>query len=202
MKQKKFIHGPLQDYIYALSQGNAAPGGGSAVALAGACACACALMAVQFALQSKKTAAKRRHLERTKKFFLLKRTFFLAAVDRDIALYNTYDALRKRVKREPRLAKRYQRAVNNIIDIQYELVLAALESQKHLMGLYDTISKQLMADLEVAFFLFIASTEGGIKNCILNLTFLNDAQSVHAVKQRLIKLFLRKNALYKMMRRF
>jgi formiminotetrahydrofolate cyclodeaminase len=158
-------------------------------------------MAINFGLRSKKHREAHAQLRTLKKFFLTQRTFFLKAIDDDTRLYDAFDATRKHYKENPRLVRAYNKTVRDIIKIQYALVTAALASQKRLMGIYDKISRQLVADLEVAFFLFVASTEGGIKNCILNLTFLEDKAAARTLKQTLGGILQEKNSIYKMMRR-
>jgi len=172
----------IENYINALSSGNAVPGGGSAAAAAAAFGCGLALMAIATTLKLKSTnpafVAPLQNVESALKISLEK---FKNFVTEDSAVYKKYLETKRAAKQDPSIS--VNPALKEIAVVPINCALECMSVLKEIEKVKSGVSPVIVSDMNCADHMLRAALKCCVENMKINLPYVKEAAVEEMLKQ-------------------
>ncbi len=180
---KKYINGPLSDYLDDLAAKKPAPGGGSAGAMAGALAAGLVSMVVNFSI-GKNLPDEERIKEILNESENL-RARMSALIDEDVKVYEEFSSVFKLPKETDGRKEKIQEALKKAAKVPLEIAQLGMEIIQLNKELLPICNPRLISDIGVSLSLAYSSVEIGALNVEINLASIKDEQFNKNCKEKL-----------------
>jgi glutamate formiminotransferase/formiminotetrahydrofolate cyclodeaminase len=164
----------VDDFLDAVAQRTATPGGGSVAAAAGALACALACMVTDYSIVKNMEPGIRDQMETLLNRLRSADEILRGLVTQDAVAYAAMSAAGKAARDNPAAKATYQEAVLNAVAVPLETAAAASHALATMDELKDSANSHLLSDLGVASVLAEAAARAAWYMVAVNLPELTD----------------------------
>jgi methenyltetrahydrofolate cyclohydrolase len=184
----------LSQFLDAVAGGNATPGGGSVSALVGSLGAALVEMVSNLTMKKKEPGADREEMKKMAEEARSYRESLSAAVSQDIQAYqgvmNAYLLPRNTDEEKKTRKEEIQRALRKAADPPLFTAATSLKLLKLCRKAVEEGNPNAITDGAVGALLADAALHGGVFNVLVNLSGLDDAETVKKMKRELSRLEL------------